>query len=74
MCGRPNQAASWEEGSRAPRERAVRTVVNPRHPAHDSTLRRAGEYEADLLDPNAVVFHNPRKRWTRAFEQSAAPD
>ena len=28
-----------------------------------------GAYDADVFDPKAVVFDNPRKRWTKAFER-----
>jgi Plasmid pRiA4b ORF-3-like protein len=48
----------------------LRTIAEPRHPEHDSTLRWAGgEYDPDAFDPNAVVFDSPRKRWKRAFER-----
>ncbi len=47
----------------------LRTVANPRHPEHQSTLQWAGgEYDPDSFEPAAVVFDNPRQRWKRAFE------
>ena len=46
------------------------TFADPTHPEHASTLTWVGgHYDPDAVDPHAVVFENPRKRWKIAFER-----
>lgn len=46
------------------------TTSDPGHPEHVSSLRWAGgSYDPDAFDPTAIVFEDPQKRWTIAFER-----
>jgi len=48
----------------------LNVIANPKHPEHSSMMQWAGgNFDPDGFDPQGVVFEDPRKRWTTAFER-----
>lgn len=48
----------------------LKVIANPKHPEHTSMMHWSGDtYDPDAFDPQGVVFDDPRKRWTTAFQR-----
>ena len=45
-------------------------IANRKHPEHASMMQwSGGNYDPDVFDPKRVIFEDPRKRWTTAFQR-----